>query len=121
MDALGRRLRLGDPATWAAWMPGGASRLLFLTGRPHDGGPASSGNGQMARFLARERPIAERCHALALPADGTTEGSPGLRPHYRQDDYGAYFRDSSGNNRGRICRREPARYAANCRSSPLTQ
>ena len=82
---------------WAGWMQPGVARPLFLIGRPYDGGPAAPGNGQMAAFLATDRPTVERVHALALQLGGTDEGAPGLRPHYHANYYGAYFRDPDGN------------------------
>lgn len=35
-----------------------------------------------------------------------SEGRPGLRPHYRADDYGAHFRDPAANKLC-VCRHQP--------------
>ncbi|PZQ82114.1 MAG: glyoxalase [Ancylobacter novellus] len=95
---LGLQLKFAEPEKhWAGWMQPGVARPLFLIGRPYDGGPAAPGNGQMAAFLATDRPTVERVHALALQLGGTDEGAPGLRPHYHANYYGAYFRDPDGN------------------------
>lgn len=45
--------------------------------------------------------------AAAAPAHGgSSEGPPGLRPHYRADDYGAHFRDPAANKLC-VCRHQP--------------
>jgi catechol 2,3-dioxygenase-like lactoylglutathione lyase family enzyme len=36
-------------------------------------------------------------HAAALKAGGTSDGAPGLRPHYHQSYYAAFIRDPDGN------------------------
>jgi len=36
-------------------------------------------------------------HAAALKAGGTSDGEPGLRPHYNQRYYAAFVRDLDGN------------------------
>ncbi|MCB8819976.1 VOC family protein [Microvirga rosea] len=73
---------------------------LFLIVRPFDGGTPSPGNGTMIAFAASRRSQVDSCHAAALANGGTDEGAPGLRPHYHQHYYGAYFRDLDGN---KIC------------------
>lgn len=98
LPELGLQLKFAEPANdWAGWMQPGVTRPLFLIGRPYDGGAAAPGNGQMVAFLAADRPIVDRAHALALRLGGTDEGAPGLRPHYHANYYGAYFRDPDGN------------------------
>lgn len=98
LPELGLQLKFAErEKNWAGWMQPGVARPLFLIGRPYDGGPAAPGNGQMAAFLAADRPMVERVHALALQLGGTDEGAPGLRPHYHANYYGAYFRDPDGN------------------------
>ena len=101
MDALGFPLKFCDrERPWAGWMPTAAARPLFLIGRPHDGEGAAPGNGQMVALLAPSRAAVDDCHHRALSGGGRDEGSPGLRPHYHRDYYGAYFRDPDGN---KIC------------------
>ncbi|MGO4704455.1 VOC family protein [Microvirga sp. 2MCAF38] len=77
-----------------------AGRPLFLVVRPFNGGEAVSGNGAMVAFLAPNRAVVTACHAAAIAGGGTDEGSPGLRPQYHENYYGAYFRDPDGN---KIC------------------
>ncbi len=36
-------------------------------------------------------------HAAALAAGGTSDGAPGLRPHYHGSYYAAFIRDPDGN------------------------
>lgn len=82
---------------WAGWMLPGAARPLFLIGRPYDGMPAAPGNGQMTALLAPSRAAVDSAYQLALQHGATSEGEPGLRPHYHENYYGAYFRDPDGN------------------------
>ena len=35
---------------------------------------------------------------------GSSEGAPGLRPHYNADFYAAYVRDPDGNKLAAVCR-----------------
>ena len=96
MDALGLTLKLSDER-WAVWKHPEAERPLFIISRPFNGGPASTGNGQMIALLAASRSLVDECYSLALKNGGTGEGEPGLRPQYHANYYGAYFRDSDGN------------------------
>lgn len=103
-DALGLEPRFLEPEKpWAGWQPAGGGRPLLVIGAPHDGNPATAGNGQMTAFLARDRATVDRCHALALAHGACCEGPPGLRPHYHANYYGAYFRDPDGNKLCVVC------------------
>lgn len=107
MKALGNPLKFAEPdQNWAGWQPSDTERPLFLIGRPYDGEPAAPGNGQMVALLAPSRAAVDRCHAAALASGGSSEGAPGLRPHYHPHYYGAYFRDPDGNKIG-VCCHEP--------------
>ncbi len=98
MDELGFVLKFGEPdKRWAAWMRPGAERPLFLIGRPHEGGAADPGNGQMVALLAPNREAVDRCYERAIRDGARCEGKPDLRPQYHADYYGAYFRDPDGN------------------------
>jgi len=100
-EALGLELRFIERnIPWAGWQPAGGGRPLFVINAPYDGKPAAPGNGQMTAFLAADRAMVDRCHALALSLGATCEGPPGLRPDYHANYYGAYFRDADGN---KIC------------------
>ncbi|MFG1300071.1 VOC family protein [Xanthobacter sp. V3C-3] len=101
MARLGWRLRFSNSAGGrAGWEPASGGWPLFLLGRPHDGGRATSGNGAMVAFLAPDRATVDDIHRMAITAGGADEGPPGLRPHYHPNYYGAYFRDLDGN---KIC------------------
>ena len=51
----------------------------------------------MIALMAPDRAGVDRCHAVALTHGGSSEGAPGLRPHYHANYYGAYSRDPAGN------------------------
>ena len=98
MQVLGHGLKFNEPGKpWAGWASPDASRPLFLIGRPHDGQAATTGNGHMVALLARDRDTVDSAYSTALANGGTSDGAPGLRPHYHPDYYGAYFRDPEGN------------------------
>ena len=81
--------------TAIAWgTPGGAAGIGLM--RPHNGEPASVGNGVMVALEARDHAQVDRLHAAALANGGTCEGPPGPRG---EDGgvYAAYFRDPDGN------------------------
>ncbi|UQV44568.1 VOC family protein [Janthinobacterium lividum] len=87
-----------DPAQpWAGWMAKDAPRPLFVLTAPHDGLPATPGNGQMTALLAACRAQVNGSYQAVLALGAVCEGPPGLRPHYHADYYGAYFRDLDGN------------------------
>ncbi|EHR70786.1 lactoylglutathione lyase-like lyase [Burkholderiales bacterium JOSHI_001] len=101
MKALGLQLRFNEPSVpWAGWQPQEGGRPLFIVGRPFDGLPHSSGNGQMVAFAASSRAVVEAAYAVALQSGGISEGKPGLRSHYHSNYFGAYIRDPEGN---KIC------------------
>jgi len=75
---------------------------LFL-GKPFDGRPANHGNGTHIAFLAKSRATVDAFHAAALAHGGSDEGTPGLRPHYHENYYGAYVRDPDGNKLQAVC------------------
>src|ERR1700742_1345441 len=81
--------RMGGDDKFIAWgMPGGAAGIGLTY--PHNGDPATVGNGVMVALEARDRAQVDRLHALALSLGGTCEGPPGERfPGF----YAAYFRD----------------------------
>jgi catechol 2,3-dioxygenase-like lactoylglutathione lyase family enzyme len=45
----------------------------------------------------REAAAVGAFHAAALAAGGTSDGAPGLRPHYYENYYAAFIRDPDGN------------------------
>jgi ribosomal protein S18 acetylase RimI-like enzyme len=98
MGILGHPLKFAEPEkSWAGWQPSAADRPLLLIGRPFDGRPAASGNGQMLALLAPSRKAVADSHAFAIAHGGRSEGAPGLRPQYHPHYFGTYFRDPDGN------------------------
>ncbi|KAB7739857.1 VOC family protein [Parvibaculum sedimenti] len=71
--------------------------------KPFNGQPHQPGNGGHVAFLAPSRGAVDAFHAKALELGGTSEGAPGLRPHYHPNYYGAYARDPDGNKIQAVC------------------
>ena len=69
----------------------------FYVKPPFDGRPASSGNGSMVAFEARNQKQVRDLHAAALAAGGSDEGQPGFRAAYGPHFYVGYLRDPQGN------------------------
>jgi len=65
--------------------------------KPHDGNPASVGNGTMMAFSAPSHDAVDKIHAMALEMGGICEGPVGPRPDFSPDFYVGYFRDLDGN------------------------
>lgn len=60
--------------------------------------------GQMhIAFKARTRKAVETFFEEALKAGGKDNGSPGLRPHYHENYYGAFVLDPDGHNIEAVC------------------
>ncbi|MBS0967616.1 MULTISPECIES: VOC family protein [Yersiniaceae] len=98
LPVLGLQLKFCDEqAQCAAWWQAGVARPLLVVSRPHNGEPATPGNGQMTALLARSRAQVDEAYAVALAHGAQDAGAPGLRPHYHPDYYGAYFRCPEGN------------------------
>jgi catechol 2,3-dioxygenase-like lactoylglutathione lyase family enzyme len=111
LSALGmQRCRTGDPewdrisAGWGMYEDDGARELAFWVGIPFNQQPATTGNGNMVAFKARSWNEVDEFHAAALANGGTSEGAPGVRPHYNPDFYAAYVRDLDGNKIAAVCR-----------------
>jgi hypothetical protein len=71
---------------------------LVIT-EPHDGQPASIGNGTTTGFFAPTRTAVHQFHAAAIFFGGVDESPPGPRP-LSDFSYGAYVRDPDGH---KIC------------------
>ena len=73
----------------------GRERTGFLVLiKPHDGQPATHGNGAMLALSAPSHAKVREVHAIALKMGAVNEGDPGYRT---APFYGAYFRDPDGN------------------------
>jgi catechol 2,3-dioxygenase-like lactoylglutathione lyase family enzyme len=111
MASLGlRRCVTNDPewdrisAGWGTYEDGGVRELALWVGKPFDQRAATTGNGTMVAFKARSWKEVDEFHAAALASGGSSEGAPGLRPHYGPDFYAAYVRDPDGNKLAAVCR-----------------
>jgi len=62
--------------------------------KPHDGNPATVGNGVMVAITAASKAQVDALHRKALELGGKDEGAPGPRG---DSFYAAYFRDLDGN------------------------
>jgi catechol 2,3-dioxygenase-like lactoylglutathione lyase family enzyme len=100
LPALGYGLTEGpEGLSYALPVPPGQSPVLpdFYVKPPFDGRPASTGNGTMVAFEARDQAQVRALHAAALAAGGTDEGQPGFRDGYGAGFYVGYLRDPQGN------------------------
>ena len=95
-DAIAAELgtgRMMENDQFIAWGDPGGAPGIGLT-KPHDGKPATVGNGVMAALAAKDRAQVDRLHQLALTLGAVDEGAPGDRGG---GFYAAYFRDPDGN------------------------
>jgi catechol 2,3-dioxygenase-like lactoylglutathione lyase family enzyme len=105
-----KRCITGDPdwdrisAGWGTYEDGGARELALWVGKPFNQQVATIGNGTMVAFRARSWKEVDNFYAAALANGGSSEGAPGLRPHYGPDFYAAYVRDLDGNKLAVVCR-----------------
>ncbi len=88
-----------DGLSYVLPVPSGQSPVLpdFYVKSPHDGGPASAGNGAMVAFETSSQAEVRVLHAAALAAGGADEGAPGFRASYGPRFYVGYLRDPQGN------------------------
>ena len=85
--------RMMDFDGFIAWgTPDGAAGIVVT--KPHDGNPASVGNGMMVALQAKNKEQVQRIYDIALANGGTDEGAPGQRG---EGFFGGYFRDPDGN------------------------
>jgi catechol 2,3-dioxygenase-like lactoylglutathione lyase family enzyme len=105
-----QRCVTGDPdwdrtsAGWGTYEDGGARELALWVGKPFNQQMATIGNGTMVAFRAHSWKEVDDFHAAALANGGSSEGAPGLRPHYSLEFYAAYVRDLDGNKLAVVCR-----------------
>ena len=87
-------------------LSGGKSHAGFGTeGRPRFWiGEGNPGKGTMhIAFKANTRKAVEEFYEVALKAGGKDNGTPGLRPHYHENYYGAFVLDPDGHNIEAVC------------------
>lgn len=84
-------------AEFIGWGPDYDGGVSFWICRPFNGQAPSSGNGTMIALRAANEADVAAFHAAALAHGGSSEGAPGVRPHYGPGFYVAYVRDPDGN------------------------
>jgi catechol 2,3-dioxygenase-like lactoylglutathione lyase family enzyme len=89
---LGARRAMNFPG-FILWSTGPTSPSLAIC-KPHDGKPATVGNGVMVAFACASREDVDRLYARAIALGATDEGKPGPRS---DTFYAGYFRDLDGN------------------------
>lgn len=67
-----------------------------------DGAPPPGLHSHVA-FAADSRAKVDAFHAAAIAAGGRDNGTPGLRPHYHENYYGAFVLDPDGHNVEAVC------------------
>lgn len=70
------------------------SEPLIVVTKPHNGNPASVGNGMMVALSAGSKDHVDKLHAKTIELGGEDEGKPGKRG---EQFYMAYARDLDGN------------------------
>jgi len=94
--AIGHERKFEDSG-WIGYGPKGADSHNVYVCPPHDGKPATVGNGTMIAFVAPSKDAVQKAYEAGLATGGTDEGAPGPRPADSKDFYGAYLRDPTGN------------------------
>jgi len=92
--------RMMDFDTFIAWgKPGGGAGIALS--KPHDGKPATVGNGVMAAFQAADPAQVDKVYKLAIELGAKCEGPAG--PRGDGGFYAGYFRDPDGNKLNVFC------------------
>jgi len=91
-------------AGWGTYQDQGRIQEALWVCAPFNGKRVTAGNGSMVALQATSWQQVEAFHAAALANGGSSEGGPGLRPHYNPDFYAAYVRDPDGNKLAAVCR-----------------
>jgi len=93
-----------DCVGWGHYSADTGMELALWLNIPFDKQPATHGNGTMIALTANSWQAVRAFHDNAVQNGGTSEGKPGLRPHYQPDFYAAYVRDPDGNKLVAVCR-----------------
>ena len=89
---------------WIGYGPKGKDEHYVYVCPPHNKQAASFGNGMMVAFKAHTMESVDLAYRAGLAAGGTDEGAPGYRPPEKQEFYGAYLRDPTGNKLCVFCK-----------------
>jgi catechol 2,3-dioxygenase-like lactoylglutathione lyase family enzyme len=99
MNAIGNERKFYEGG-WIGYGPKGEDSHGVYICPPHDGKPATAGNGTMIAFVAPSKDAVHHAYETALTNGGADEGAPGPRPADSTTFYGCYLRDPTGN---KIC------------------
>jgi predicted lactoylglutathione lyase len=92
--------RMMSSDRFIAWTVSPRSPGLSVT-YPHDGEPATVGNGTMVALYVGSRDKVDAVHAKAVALGAVDEGAPG--PRGDSGFYAGYFRDLDGNKLNVFC------------------
>ncbi len=92
MPAVGAKVIMEHPGAVAY----GRQFPEFWVQTPHDGKPASIGNGFHIGFIADNKEQVHAFYDAAIAAGATCDGPPGPRPLYGEPYYGCFVRDLEG-------------------------
>ena len=87
-----RMMEMGD--RYIAWGSDPAGAMVSII-KPHDGKPATSGNGTMISLAADSPATVDRVYKKAIELGAKDEGAAG--PRGDSGFYAGYFRDLDGN------------------------
>jgi len=93
LGVLGLRLLQEDDKS----LDYGVATIMFSLETPVDGKAASAGNGIHVAFVAQGPDMVDEFYRMAVANGGSDDGTPGLRPEYNRNYYGAFVRDPDGN------------------------
>ncbi|HEY1706706.1 MAG TPA: VOC family protein [Rhizomicrobium sp.] len=82
---------------WIGYGEKGSESHSIYVCPPFNGEAATGGNGSMLAFVAGSKEAVQQAHKAGLANGGTDEGAPGFRPPEKEEFYGAYLRDPTGN------------------------
>ena len=92
MPCVGARVIMEHPGAVAY----GRQFPEFWLQLPHDGNPASVGNGFHIGFIADNKEQVQAFYDAAIAAGASCDGPPGPRPLYGEPYYGCFVRDLDG-------------------------
>lgn len=92
MPSVGAKVLMEHPGATAY----GRQFPEFWIGTPHDGKPASVGNGFHIGFIADDKDQVHAFYDAAIAAGATCDGPPGPRPLYGEPYYGCFVLDPEG-------------------------
>lgn len=98
LAAIGAK-RIMESNSFIAWGTSPTAAALSII-KPHDGNPATVGNGVMVAIAVDAPATVNALHAKAISLGAQDEGAPGFR---FGNFYAGYFRDLDGNKLNAFC------------------